>query len=122
MDNQQKAFITGFIKAAENCGIPQPDISELVKAAIFTGPAGELSLYGAPSALGYLLGRGQDLGDSIDLEAEKESYDNRSLGKILKYLMVPGYTGYRVGKRENLNRSLRRVAAQPEGKDKELTQ
>jgi hypothetical protein len=114
-NNYQNLFISGFVKAAESYGLSQGEISQLVKTS-FYGPMAEMLTLGAPSGLGYLMGKHENLGDATSVTEEQDYYNRKSLGKALKYLMLPGYTGYRIGKRKNLDTYLR--AAENAEKDK----
>lgn len=63
-----------------------------VKTAII-GPVIDIGNLGIPSLVGYSLGKSEALASRDKTEKNAPS----SASKAIKYLMVPGYTGYRRG-------------------------
>jgi len=103
---------TGFLRNLGKKG-------ELNKQAII-GPGTELRMFGLPSALGYLIGRHNEKNKTLtshELANNEEEFKSNilkriaedkpsNLGRVAKFFMVPGYTGYRLGKGGGRQRAL----------------
>jgi len=61
----------------------------------FLGPSIDLGMAGIPSGIGYALGHNRGKNKALNGEDISEP---SLLGKSLKFLLMPGYTGYRFGK------------------------
>lgn len=61
----------------------------------FSGPAVDISMFGLPSAAGYVIGRGQGRA----MYDDKEKMDRFGVEGLLGIGFIPGATGYIIGKR-----------------------
>jgi len=109
--------------------------SELNKEAII-GPAAEVARFGLPSLAGYLIGRVAEKKRTLDIAhsskdddefrrhlADRISKDTPSAaGRIGKFLLIPGYTGYRLGKGGGRAGAVKKLHKQRVKKEKQLTQ
>jgi hypothetical protein len=108
------AFIAGFIKQAQARGYyhlknaqalhnhaDQAYETAYSKQAMF-GPITDLSMMGLPSAAGAVIGHNYSPISNKELEEEVAYSDNPSISKALKYMLLPGYTGYRMAKNQRL--------------------
>lgn len=98
-----QSFIKGFVKKAEEYGLSQDQTEKLIKSAII-GPLADIGNLGIPSLVGASIGHNYHPADKEEYQDEMKSYDKASLAKALKYLMIPGYTGYRLAKENRLKR------------------
>lgn len=112
----KQSFISGFLKQAHATGTLNEcnftelnkyaeeaymDYTSLNKEAIL-GPAADISALGLPSALGAMIGHNYAPISDKELEQEMAYSEDPSIGKALKYALIPGYTGYRAAKTDRL--------------------
>lgn len=123
----EQHFISGFVKQARFAGLTAQQTQELTKKA-FPGPSVELATFGAPSLAGFLLGRLREKNRTMDLQhesgdeatfkaklLERIHEDTPSLpGGIAKFLLVPGFTGYRLGKGSGRESALKSIMLENE--------
>jgi hypothetical protein len=122
MSTLPQKFIEGFLKQAAESKLPPAQIDSLTKKA-FLGPAVEMEMLGLPSALGmgagYLREKAKtnhfrDVSDTPE-EFKKKLLtrvieDRPSLaGRAAKFMFVPGYTGYRLGKGMGRESALKQI-------------
>lgn len=105
--------------------------SELSKEALI-GPAFELGNLGIPSAIGYLAGRAKEKNDTLTMSDIAGSEDEfrkllldrlrqdkpSALGRASKFMLIPGYTGYRFGKGSGRASALNQLAKRKAKKEK----
>jgi len=109
----RQAFIEGFLKRAAQYGYTRD--AQLSKAAekgwstlhkqAFVGPATDIALKGLPSIAGAMLGANYAPINTKELKEELMYHEDPSISKALKYMLVPGYTGYRAAKTRRLDRA-----------------
>lgn len=79
-----------------------PGTLDNIQSALPLGLVGDAQYYGLPSALGAMVGNNYSPISNKELKEELDYTDNPSISKALKYLLVPGYTGYRMAKTNRL--------------------
>jgi len=97
-----EAFINGFVKRAADYGVSEAEAIEILEKQAIIGPAFDIANLGVPSGLGALIGR---YGDMDEYEAEKVHHTPYGLGKGL---LIPGYTGYHIGRKYKSDHVLRK--------------
>jgi hypothetical protein len=103
----EQAYLDGFIKRAADYGISSEEATSLLKSAV-VGIGADVALAGAPSGIGALLGGNYAPISNKELEEEMAYSEDPSLSKALKYLLVPGYTGYRLAKNNRLEHAFQK--------------
>lgn len=115
----KQAFITGFLKRAQQHGHNEEQVlrdlgkqasaaydkacdSFLNKQAVI-GPLADIGAAGLPSALGAMIGHNYAPISDKELEEEMAYTEDPSISKLLKYTLIPGYTGYRAAKADRLD-------------------
>jgi hypothetical protein len=76
--------------------------SNSISSSLPIGLVGDARLYGLPSAVGALIGNNYNPISDKELKEELDYTDKPSISKALKYLLMPGYTGYRMAKTNRL--------------------
>lgn len=107
----RNAFIQGFLtKAAEAGAADSAELRQLASSTyndyLKTAAVGlglDLATLGAPSAVGAMLGGNYAPISDRELKEELQYSEDPSISKMMKYLLVPGYTGYRAAKVDRLN-------------------
>jgi hypothetical protein len=121
----EQHFLNGFVKQAAQHDIKASVALDFLKQAVL-GPNVELASFGAPSLIGYLLGRSGENDRTMTMSAaakdeaafkqklqERLDADQHSgIGHALRFLAVPGYTGYRIGKSSGRQAALAQLLAQ----------
>jgi hypothetical protein len=102
MNEAQKSFMQGFVKRAADYGFSQDDAVELLNKTAAVGMLADLAAFGAPSGLGAMIGGNYSPVSNKELEEELRYSEDPSISKALKYMLVPGYTGYRLAKNNRL--------------------
>ena len=107
----REAFIQGFLKQAELSSAQQP--AELLHDALSlydnlnksaaVGLGLDLAAAGLPSTFGAMIGSNYAPISNKELKEELAYHEDPSISKALKYLLVPGYVGYRAAKVNRLN-------------------
>jgi hypothetical protein len=122
MRTLQQKFIEGFLKRASESGLPEAQIDSLTKKAFF-GPAMEMGYYGLPSALGMGAGYLREKAKTNhfrDVSDTPEEFKKKLLTRVIedrpsllgrgaKFMFVPGYTGYRLGKGMGRESALKQI-------------
>jgi hypothetical protein len=105
MNEVQLSYIQGFVKRAEEFGFDENEAVELLDKTAAVGVLADLAAFGAPSGLGAMIGGNYTPVSNKELEEELRYSDDPSVSKALKYLLVPGYTGYRMAKNNRLEKA-----------------
>ena len=109
----KKEFISGFFKQAAAHGYThsaelarQAEIGyETFSKSAATGLGLDLAVGGLPSMAGAMIGSNYTPISTKELKDELAYHEDPSISKVLKYLLVPGYTGYRAAKTNRLDRA-----------------
>jgi hypothetical protein len=118
----EQAFINGFVKRAADYGVSEAEAIEILEKQAIIGPMYDIGNLGVPSAIGALIGRYNDMDEDEAEEVHRTPY---GLGKGL---LIPGYTGYHIGRkykadhvlRENLGEKRKQKRKTEEEKKKNL--
>jgi hypothetical protein len=102
MNEAQKAFVQGFVKRAAEYGFDENEAAALLDKTAAVGMLADLAAFGAPSGLGAMIGGNYSPVSNKELEEELRYSEDPSISKALKYMLVPGYTGYRLAKNNRL--------------------
>ena len=105
--NKEQAYLEGFVKRAAEYGLSEEEAKNLLKSAV-VGIGLDTALAGAPSGVGAMLGGNYAPISNKELEEEMAYSEDPSLSKALKYLLVPGYTGYRLAKNDRLEHAFQK--------------
>lgn len=107
----REAFIQGFLKKATESGLANPDellgnalsLYDGMNKSAAVGLGLDLAAAGVPSAVGAMIGNNYAPISNKELKEELQYHEDPSISKALKYLLVPGYVGYRAAKVNRLN-------------------
>jgi hypothetical protein len=109
----RELFVRGFLKRAAACGYGEsPELQKQAlrsyenwtkEAAIGLGL--DAAMLGVPSMAGAMIGGNYSPISTQELKDELTYHEDPSISKALKYLLVPGYTGYRAAKTNRLDRA-----------------
>jgi hypothetical protein len=102
MNEAQKSFVQGFVKRASEYGFDENEAAALLDKTAAVGMLADLAAFGAPSGLGAMIGGNYSPVSNKELEEELRYSEDPSISKALKYMLVPGYTGYRLAKNNRL--------------------
>lgn len=102
MNEAQKSFVQGFVKRASEYGFDENEAVALLDKTAAVGLLADLAAFGAPSGLGAMIGGNYSPISNKELEEELRYSEDPSISKALKYMLVPGYTGYRMAKNNRL--------------------
>ena len=112
MNNTQQAYLNGFIKRAAENGYSEDEALSLFKQAadpandVQPGTASMISPVAggllAAQGLGAMIGHNYAPISDKELREEMAYSEDPSISKALKYLLVPGYFGYRQAKNQRL--------------------
>lgn len=109
----KKEFISGFFKQAAAYGYTyssdlarQAEIGyEAFNKTAAVGLGLDLATGGLPSMAGAMIGGNYAPISTKELKEELAYHEDPSISKALKYLLVPGYTGYRAAKTNRLDQA-----------------
>jgi len=97
----EQAYTNGFIKRAAEYGFNESEAQRLLKQSAI-GLGLDAAMLGLPSGAGAMVGSNYAPINDKELREEMAYSEDPSLSKALKYLLMPGYTGYRAAKNKRL--------------------
>lgn len=117
MNAAQTAFVQGYVKRAEEFGITPEEATSLISKTAAIGALADLAAFGAPSGIGAMIGGNYSPLSTPELERELRYSEDPSVSKALKYLLVPGYTGYRLAKNKRLEDAYEKYRLERQAQD-----
>lgn len=97
----KQSYINGFIKRASEHGFSEAEAQQLLKQSAI-GVGLDAAMLGLPSGAGAMIGSNYTPINDKELREEMAYSEDPSMSKALKYLLMPGYTGYRAAKNKRL--------------------